>query len=215
MKRAFLSIAVAVALQSGTSFAQEQPQFRQAAIQHTHGPRMASPEQVLMAGAKYQQMLLESMMAIAEIIESPEQMREYLQAVAEEGRAGLIDAAAQCNEYYSTEEFQARAQRCIDQEMISLTVVETLAEIEFTQAEVDRFRVNIAEVARQRTELNDVIVSGISESLRQSSRAPLDEALRSNSNHAASLVRCTAHAVQPIIAARAEARQVLASVPHP
>lgn len=215
MKRAFLSIAVAVALQSGTSFAQEQPQFRHAAMQHSSEPRMASPEQVLMAGAKYRQMLLESMIAVAEIIETPEQMREYLEAVAEEGRAGLIDAAAQCNHYYSTEEFQALAQRCIDQEMISLTVVETLAEIEFTQAEVDRFRANIAEVARQRAELSDVIVSGIAESLRTSSRAPLDEALRSNSNHAASLVRCIAHAVQPIIDARRDARQALASVPHP
>lgn len=215
MKRAFLSIAVAVALQSGTSFAQEQPQFRLASIQHSSEPRIPSPERVLMAGAKYQQMLLESMIAIADIIETPDQMREYLEAVAEEGRTGLIDAAAQCNEYYSTEEFQSRAQRCIDQEMISLAVVETLAEIDFSQEEVDQFRVNIAEVGRQRAELNNVIVSGISESIRISSRAPLDAALRSNSNHAASLVRCTAHAIQPIIDARREARQAMASALHP
>lgn len=201
MKRAFLSIAVAVALQSGTGFANESGQFRNA-VQRVAEPKMPSAEQVLMAGAKYQQAMLESMISVAEIIETPEQMREFLASVAEEGRANMVDAAAQCLDYYSTDELQSLAQRCINQEMDSLTLIESLVEVEFTEADVKRFQANMREVARQRVNLQEQFVASVAESVRLSSRAPLDQELRSTSNHAASLVRCAAHAIQPIVTGR-------------
>ncbi|MCC1496831.1 hypothetical protein [Alcanivorax sp. 1008] len=210
MKRAFLGIAVAVALQSGTSFAQEPPQFRNAMTQISE-PRILSAEQVLIAGARSQQMLLESMTAVADLIDSPARLREFLEEVAAEGRAGLVDAAAQCADYYSTDEFQSLAQRCIEQEMIALTAIEDLSSSEYSQADVDQFRANLKDIAEQRIALNESFVAGISESIRTSSRAPLDQALRSSRNHAASLVRCAAFAIEPIMIARAEARAAMAS----